>query len=67
MADEDCEGCLTIDRCQDEGNPYYRGKYNIKCPCTICLVKVVCGTPCEDYMAFEAEIYYHNYNQRGSK
>ena len=39
-----CNGCTYKD-C-----PWTR--YKRKCPCPLCLVKVTCNTPCEDYDKF---------------
>ncbi len=52
-----CEGCLTKEVCEDGGKPYYKEKYNIKCPCGMCLIKVICKDPCEDYLDFDVEIH----------
>ena len=45
-----CKGCITPDDGPDfDGCPYT--EYNIEgaCPCTICVVKTMCGDPCPEY------------------
>jgi len=50
-----CYGCATytlaMDRC---GNSFTNEDVSSnndygKCPCTLCVVKPMCGEPCEDY------------------
>lgn len=60
LSDEDCEGCHVKPWCEDEGNPYYKEKYGIECPCTMCIVKVMCEVPCTPYVVFVSKV--HNYN-----
>jgi len=43
-----CTGCLTA----DDGRCYLNIKDPNKCPCQLCLVKTMCGTPCEEYNTF---------------
>jgi hypothetical protein len=38
-----CKGCGDMKNCP------ISNKRKLKCPCTICLIKSICQTPCEDY------------------
>jgi len=40
-----CMGCL--------GNYYSCTDWSLMCPCTTCLVKVMCDEACESYITFE--------------
>lgn len=50
-----CDGCAaylsTIDP-HDISCTHPRQNDKSECPCTICVIKVVCGDPCEDYLKF---------------
>ena len=46
---EHCISCITEPACNNIG---YKEDIRVNCPCRICLIKVVCGEPCEDYQAF---------------
>lgn len=46
-----CEGCATY-LAQNENHhdcPYYKDNQDSSCPCSNCLVKMMCGDPCDDY------------------
>lgn len=49
----DCKGCYTKNETSFYGNYscYHieNEKYQRKCPCKICIVKVTCYMPCEEY------------------
>lgn len=52
---EDCEGCI-IDP------PYYTYTCtwfykNEVCPCSICLIKVMCGTKCDLFESYQVKIH----------
>ncbi len=47
----DCEGCVTVVRCK------YTQKDHDKCPCRICLIKVMCEKICEEYLQFTGDVY----------
>lgn len=42
-----CNGCHFID-CPWKA-------YKKECPCTTCLVKVTCGSPCEEFYQFRGK------------
>jgi hypothetical protein len=45
---EDCKGCIgTLHGCL-----YIKGVEKFKCPCVICLVKVMCEPICDDFVEF---------------
>jgi len=55
---ETCEGCL--------GKCVYSNTYGfgtilkeaaVKCPCRICIVKMICSSGCEEYNKFRREAY----------
>jgi len=54
ITNEICEGCLTSIVPEDEDHiyPCNNMAYNIdgSCPCTICIVKMVCCEECDDYV-----------------
>ena len=57
---KDCKGCLSMDP-SDLKLPciymsYFKTNQNGKCPCSNCLVKVVCEEACEDLMQLAKEI-----------
>ncbi len=46
-----CKGCATH-LAQNENHhdcPYYKDNQDSSCPCSNCLVKMMCGDPCDDY------------------
>jgi len=50
-----CEGCLMLGDCSL--NPYYTDKQGneIICPCSLCLIKMICGKECR-----RLKTYYHS-------
>ena len=55
-----CEGCRSKSFCRFLEACYktIENKRDIdKCPCSICLVKVVCNEQCEEFRAFYHETY----------
>ena len=58
MKSKTCKGCYSFDEC---GIPYHHGWYEAeKCPCNICLVKVVCRGICDDFRTFMEQMRYPN-------
>lgn len=50
-----CKGCLTV-RCRHIENVGYKTETGmIECPCTICLIKVVCVIACDSYTVFKTD------------
>lgn len=50
-----CKGCITNNQFSHEG-PYcgiMRFNYNGQCPCSVCVIKVMCEVPCEDFESFK--------------
>ncbi len=45
MKKEDCEGCLTPDKDEEDNCIWYNKE--LICPCSICIIKVVCLTYCD--------------------
>lgn len=58
---ENCKGCHS-----DRGvckfiSVHSKSKHNLnKCPCMMCLIKVVCDTPCEEFSMF-SQVITENY------
>ncbi len=50
-----CKGCITIDRCA------HAEKYKYVCPCTMCIVKVMCGKACNEYLVFTEHVILKTY------
>ncbi len=51
----DCKGCLGIDH-----DCYYDSYIEeLKCPCTICLIKVVCNEACNSFDEFTEQYRQH--------
>lgn len=50
----ECEGCLSYRKnCEIRRLEHLYGMYDIKkCPCSICLLKVICQDACEEYNAY---------------
>ena len=46
---EQCKSCLTETACNNVG---YREDIRADCPCSICIIKVVCQKDCEEFRAF---------------
>lgn len=56
---ENCKGCLSLRwNCYCMG---YVGK--LKCPCAICLIKIVCTDPCDDFKSFSSEHMKERYDK----
>ncbi len=52
----DCKGCLVYEKniyCTIKKSP------TIMCPCTNCIVKMICNIPCSDYKDCEKESIAH--------
>jgi len=55
MTNDNCDGCCCY---MPEGDPHDVGCTHCssnnrgECPCTTCIVKVMCTEPCEDYSYF---------------
>ena len=46
-----CEGCLDKDRqYPDDGTECIENNFDGSCPCTVCLVKTMCGLNCDAFM-----------------
>ena len=45
----DCKGCLTEDICKFT-------RYSEACPCTICIIKMICECSCEERMNFRIDV-----------
>ena len=63
---EQCEGCYTFIKAKDLGKiieSYCRLYYMVKnnflktCPCSLCLVKMICKDGCKDYLDTEKQYY----------
>jgi hypothetical protein len=50
-----CKGCSVSDQCPLIG----QNEINQICPCTDCIIKVMCKNQCEEYNIFE-QGYYSN-------
>lgn len=55
---EDCKGCYTYTYAHITCPSGLRDRSD-KCPCRICLIKVVCSKSCEEYEAFSDASYSH--------
>lgn len=58
MNHNNCDGCFTyppnIDP-DDIGCAHVPDNTNGECPCTRCIIKMMCEEPCHDYLAFRIE------------
>ncbi len=55
MEDYSCKGCLT-ESCRNTEHIGYKTEEGIvKCPCSICLIKMVCRNECEPYIEFKVD------------
>ena len=60
MKVENCEGCLTV-QCNHSIYSGYKTKGGIvECPCSICLIKMVCRMECDPYIEFIGEANIHS-------
>ncbi len=53
-----CKGCFSLDRKMLLNCSFNSKNMNIdgECPCTNCLVKVICFNSCKEYRSFKARI-----------
>lgn len=52
----ECSGCISYGTvCAGE-----QSSKNIKCPCMVCIIKVICKNACEEYEAFREYIDRYN-------
>jgi len=56
---EVCRGCIMISNCS------VSTLMSNKCPCVNCLIKVVCGSDCDDYKNFREYIHQLRRNRGG--
>lgn len=56
MIYDSCKGCQTADGCELTVN-----NINGKCPCTMCVIKVMCWTTCDNFASFRKQSLYKNY------
>ncbi len=68
MMNDDCKGCSTYDDCiKDYSIKDYASDENVflnvreECPCSRCLVKVVCREGCNDWSRFRKDNKYDKY------
>jgi len=57
---EHCKSCLTYNENQDRCGILIASELNSKgnCPCSDCLVKVMCNKGCSDYNKFHVKCRY---------
>jgi hypothetical protein len=62
---KNCEGCLTV-RCRYAIYSGYKTEEGIvECPCSICLIKMVCRMECDPYIEFIGEANIHSMKEVG--
>jgi hypothetical protein len=49
---ENCEGCLTVQCSHSTYSGYKTREGIVECPCSICLIKMVCRMECDPYIEF---------------
>ena len=54
MKIEDCEGCLTLN---PNGDKCMWFNKKLICPCSICLIKVMCSTDCKILKKYIDKVY----------
>jgi len=60
-----CKGCLTA-RCRYTTYSGYKTETGIvECPCSICLIKMVCKRECDSYIEFIANANNHLIKEAG--
>ena len=60
-----CGGCLTV-QCNHSIYSGYKTKGGIvECPCSICLIKMVCRMECDPYIEFIGEANIHSMKEAG--
>ena len=52
-----CEGCLTYDKETPEDCPIVSENREDECPCPMCLIKMMCESPCKEIGNLNASIY----------
>jgi len=64
---EHCKGCLTYGEKYDKCEGSIASLFNLKgkCPCSNCLVKMMCRKSCNDYNRFE-NIYLEKLKKENS-
>ncbi len=55
MKREDCEGCATL---ANGACPYF--DENLVCPCSICLIKVMCDHMCSSFKIYRSNTLVKN-------
>ncbi len=59
-----CDGCNTKGQCKElfkrAADKRRYSKSRMKCPCNMCVVKMVCEDPCDEYK----EYWYVNYYKK---
>jgi hypothetical protein len=51
--EEDCEGCRTKNA---SGKTCSKFRFNLVCPCSICLIKIMCMEPCDIFDSYIEKI-----------
>jgi len=65
---EGCRGCEVFRGCSPSNycalEPYYINQQGNKiiCPCSICLIKMICKKSCSNI-----QVYFRSYHSRGDK
>ncbi len=67
---DNCEGCLSYDKYERGGTcgagVRVRTKNGLHCPCSNCLIKVMCNSGCEKFLKLEiSEIDRRLFNKYG--
>lgn len=52
-----CEGCRSYAGIDSMYCSYMKFNQNSKCPCTLCIVKMVCLKACQDWKQFKKRSY----------
>ena len=64
---ECCKGCKIFTRCPSNIDEIYSCldmiKDYINCPCSKCILKVICETPCNEFIEFKS----HNFKNKNKK
>jgi len=50
-----CEGCSSYWNGSDTCNLSYNNKGEGTCPCTECIIKIMCSDPCEVYIEYNTK------------
>jgi len=61
-----CEGCKSNER-ECALKPYFIDEQGNKivCPCSICLIKMICKELCSDIQVYYIQVYFRSYHSRG--